>query len=78
MPTCGWNPAIVTPTGFARLKAKGYGQQRWQDRHIFCMQNQDASGEPAFISAAMALVFKLNQPLALIPQALTAMFMKAN
>ncbi|MBV5298853.1 MAG: hypothetical protein JZU64_12165 [Rhodoferax sp.] len=42
----------MTPTDFARLKDQGFGQQHWQDRHIFCVQNQDASGEAAFISAA--------------------------
>jgi hypothetical protein len=61
--------AIVTPTDFARVKDRGT-RQHWHDRHVFFMQDQDASGEPAFISSVMALVFKPNQPPDLIKQAL--------
>jgi hypothetical protein len=50
--TARTNLKDMTPTDFARLKDQGFGQQHWQDRHIFCVQNQDASGEAAFISAA--------------------------
>ena len=49
--------AIVTPTDFARVQAQNYSRQYWNDRHVFFMQDKDANGEPAFISAVMALVF---------------------
>jgi len=68
--------AIVTPTAFARVQAQGYSQQYWQDRHVFCMQDIDASGEPIFINLVMALIFKSNEPPALMEQALTAMFIE--
>jgi len=68
--------AIVTPTAFARVQAQGYSQQYWQDRHVFCMQDIDASGEPIFINLVMALIFKSNEPPALMEQALKAMFIE--
>ena len=69
--------AIVTPTDLAQVTAQGYSQQHWQDRHVFCMQDQNANGEPAFINPVMALVFKQNQPQSLMQQANAAIFMKA-